>query len=84
MSIFDERGLVWELYPEGIDEDETRQLSKRWLDALKIHLPVGLEYPRITSIVHQGHLAKRGLLNTAFRRRWFVLNSQQKVSTEYY
>jgi hypothetical protein len=35
-------------------------------------------------IVYEGYLAKRGLLNTAFRRRWFILNSKHQVIYEYY
>ena len=78
-NLYDERGLIWSFFPEGVDEDDTKQLCKRWLDTLRENIPTGPYSPGIICIVHQGYMAKRGLLNTAFRRRWFVLNSHFKV-----
>jgi hypothetical protein len=79
-NIHDETGLIWSIYPEGIDDDDARGGCKRWLEAIRTHIPADQKGPRVVSIVYQGHLAKRGLLNTAFRKRWFVLNSKNQVS----
>lgn len=83
-NIYDETGLIWTVYPEGIDEDDARGGSKRWLDVIKDHVPSGQKGPKVVCIVYEGYLAKRGLLNTAFRRRWFIMNSKRQVSPDTY
>lgn len=62
--------------PEGMGEDETREACRQWLQLLSYQSP-NTVYSVL--ICHEGYLSKRGRLNTAFKKRWFVLDSEQMV-----
>lgn len=76
IEIYDSGGCVWYLTPQGSYDYESTSGAKYWLDLLSKHCSSSVQ---TVSICHEGYLGKRGQLNTSFKRRWFVLTSEQKV-----
>jgi uncharacterized membrane protein YgcG len=71
LDLEDRAGCIWQIAPEGLDADDVRGAAQRWLIALS-----AVTSPTTTEVVHVvkcGYLSKRGQLNTALKRRWFVL-----------
>jgi hypothetical protein len=62
--------------PESMDEDDSRGSCRKWLQLLADYSPRNV---RVVVICHEGYLSKRGQLNTAFKKRWFVLDSEHMV-----
>ena len=77
IEIQDSTGSVWYLHPEDIHPNFGTSGAKYWLDLLAKHCSRKV---RTVLICHEGYLGKRGQFNTAYQRRWFVLDSDQKVS----
>lgn len=78
IELYDSSGCVWHLTPQGSYDHEATSGGRRWLELLANVFPSSVQ----TSLIcHEGYLSKRGRFNTAFKRRWFVLTSEQKVYT---
>ena len=92
IDIFDGQGedqhCCWQVIPDGVDEEEARFISQRWLDYLSLYCTppkslqlteASLPFASIIRIVVCGYLSKRGEMNPAYQKRWFVLTSDNKV-----
>lgn len=51
IDVIDAYGLNWQLIPEGVDEDDNRNITKKWLEMLSI---ITLPTTEITYIVKSG------------------------------
>lgn len=76
-ELHDESGICWQFTVEGVDEEDSKGLTQRWLSEL-----TAVCDPDKTSIIHIlyfGFLSKRGQFNKAFKLRWFVLTSDLRL-----
>lgn len=80
IKILDPYGVIWQLLPEAIDEEDARFATQRWLAYLSAYSSKPTSLIHSTRILQVGFLAKRGAVNKSFRKRWFVLSSDSTVS----
>jgi len=76
IDVQDQTSCVWQISPEGIDADDTREGSRRWINTLAA---LCLPSTSIVHIIKSGYLQKRGRVNKAFKLRWFVLCSDLRL-----
>ena len=74
IELHDSSGMAWRLSPEGLGDRDSQLASQRWLDCMGLYCSGAC-----TQVAYQGALHKRGVLNPGFRRRWFVLLSNNKL-----
>jgi hypothetical protein len=79
IDLYDSSGLIWQLHPEGVDDDDANISTARLLNYLSEYVP---STAKVTKIMKNGFLMKRGKLNPSYKSRWFVLSSDQKL--QYY
>jgi hypothetical protein len=77
IEIHDVSGSIWFLHPGEVHPNQSTSGAKFWLALIAHSCPSRVH---TTLICHEGYLGKRGQLNTAYKRRWFVLDSDQKVN----
>lgn len=70
-------GGTWQFSIVPVDEEDGRQGILNWLKYIKKYLP---HQCRFVQILRMGFLSKRGVVNTSFKKRWFVLTSDGMVS----
>ena len=76
VDLFDSTGLVWQLHPEGVDDDDASNAAARLLHFISSYASPSAVVIRV---IKQGFLKKRGTINRAFQSRWFVLTSDLKL-----
>mmetsp|Transcript_22342 Transcript_22342/g.32548 ORF Transcript_22342/g.32548 Transcript_22342/m.32548 type:complete len:1042 (+) Transcript_22342:150-3275(+) len=76
IELHDGSGSIWYLRPQNVFEHESTSGAKLWLELLASHCSSVVS---TILICHEGYLSKRGQFNKAFKRRWFVLDSEQKL-----
>ncbi len=57
--------------PEGFDDDENRVMCRTWMTLIHSLCPSSTV---ANLIYNEGYLSKRGRFNTAFKKRWFILD----------
>jgi hypothetical protein len=76
IEIHDSCDAVWYFRPGEVHPNQATSGAKYWLQLIAQHCSSRVH---TALICHEGFLGKRGQLNTAYKRRWFVLDSEQKV-----
>lgn len=76
IDLQDRTHCTWQVCPEGIDPDDSRDATRRWLSAMSA---LCLPSTQVVHVLKSGYLHKRGRLNRAFKLRWFVLCSDLKL-----
>lgn len=76
IDLQDRTHCTWQISPEGIDPDDTREATRRWLLTMSA---LTLPSTQVVHVLKSGYLHKRGRLNRAFKLRWFVLCSDLKL-----
>ena len=82
---------VWQLQPEGVDDEDARFATQRWLlymglftqgshrPSLYPSLAPSLLPAPVVRILASGYLSKKGVINTMYKRRWFVVTSSNEL-----
>lgn len=76
IDLQDRTHCTWQISPEGIDADDTREATRRWLLTMSA---LCLPSTQVVHVLKSGYLRKRGRVNRAFKLRWFVLCSDLKL-----
>lgn len=76
IDLHDNTGLIWQLHPEGVDDDDANASTARLLYYISLYMNKAAV---VIKVVKQGFLMKKGAFNRSYQQRWFVLSSDCKL-----